>query len=318
MLKEHEQQLRAGGLIRLDERGEIFRIHLMRRSIEQRRDTAEQVLRDTGLTVFQNSVSWNEEDPRFQDPAFAPRLYGLIRQHQQTLEEIALLNLAVRRAEEWGKSRRFALYAMPGILRDFQLSIVPVMEYNLLRMLHLDDVAMAMVAGLTSATTSLHRSPRLSRALRTKQREEGGGDLRVKLREELLSAIADLPHVGNQIEITPEGFTQFLDLKNKVTRDLFVPPDDPLSDVENGEGGVDPLETLMAVEGAQEYQDRFTRFSAILSPREREMVEVVRQLEEEKGAGNFRDQEIAERLGIPTHNIPNMRKHMAKKLKRIA
>ncbi len=333
----HEERIRKGDVIQLDEKGEIFRVYQIKRFTEQLRDDAAQVLRDTGLQVYDNSVLWDEEDPRFEDPRFAPYLYGIIRQHQQAHEELLLLNITVQRAEELGISRRNALLAMPGLIRDFQLRLAPLWEYNLLRRLHLDDVAMAKLTGHTSASTSLRKSPRVTAALEKKRHEEGDtNDLRVKLRQEILGKIGDLPHVDGQLDTSPEGIQQFFEFKNKVLKDLADPPgksskevlandlsggqgvseqDNPLERVIGGE---DPLESLLVVENAQEYQDRFGRFSEALSPREKEVLAATKDLLEQRGDGNYCDADIAERLGVPTPNVPNLRGRMLVKYKRSA
>jgi hypothetical protein len=83
-LKAHEELVRSGAVVKLDERGEIFRIYQFKCAIEQQQEEYKQILIDTGLTVTEGnapSISWDENDPRFQDPYFAPHLYGIIRQH---------------------------------------------------------------------------------------------------------------------------------------------------------------------------------------------------------------------------------------------
>jgi hypothetical protein len=339
-LKAHEELVRSGAVVKLDERGEIFRIYQFKCAIEQQQEEYKQILIDTGLTVTEGnapSISWDENDPRFQDPYFAPHLYGIIRQHQQTHEELILLNMAVRRAEERGISRRNALLAVPILSHDFQLKVVPLWEYNLLRKLHLDDDAMAMLTGITSARTSIRRLPRLTEALDKTCREEGEGvTRRAKLREQILSAIAELPHVDGQLDTSAEGIKRFFDFRKNLVKQLSSPPGTSSKEVlaldltagrEESEqfdllsavpGGEDPFETVMARASAEEYGDMFHHFFTTLSAQQKEMVAAVKQLEDEKGAGNYSDADIAGIMGIATPNIPNLRQRMAKKLKQIA
>ena len=338
VLGELADRVRSGNIPWMDERDEIFRIHLLKREILQRRDIAARILITIGFTVNASndggvdSVSWDQTDPRFDDIRFRAMAYERVREHQQTFEEMTLLSLAVRMAEEKGISRRHALLAMPGVIVDFTLNIAPVFEYNLLRLLQLDEEAIAKIAGQTSASINIFQSARLTQALKKKRIEEvGEGKLREVLREEILSAVANLPHIGDQLDTSPAGITQFTGFRSTVLRNLVTPPGASNKEVltedfdrtpREAEGGAsavetgDPLEIILTKEAAHDYSARYSRFYSALSPQEKTMVETIRQLEEEKDGGRITDKEIAECMSISPSQIPNLRQRMRKKFEK--
>ena len=330
MLKEDQERVRRGDVVVLDEPSEILRVYLLRQSILQQQEAARRTLEETGFAVTDDGhVSWNEMDERFRNDRFLAYAYFIIRQYQQTLEEIILLNMLVKAAQERGISQRFVILSITGVLRDFQLTIAPALEYNLLRLLHLEDVAVARVAGNASAGVSLIKAPRVKAALEKKRMEDNlGGSLRDILHGEMLSAIAELPHVGSQLELTPDGISRFMEFKNKVLRDLEAPlrraqNEHSFSDEwehhtarQGDEATGDLLEAVLAVEDADEYKRRYTKFWKLLSTQERLMVKVIEELKQENPDVKPHDRDIAERMGIGYSNIPNLRLRMAKKYKK--
>ena len=331
MLKEDQERVRRGDVVVLDEPNEIFRVYLMRQSILKRQEATRRKLEETGFAVTDaGHISWDETDDRFNNNNFAVHAYFIIREYHQTLEEIILVNMLAKAAQEKGISQRFVILSITNVLRDFQLTIAPALEYNLLRLLKLGDEAVAMVAGNASAGVSLTKAPRIKAALEKKRMEDNtGGSLRDTLHGEMLSAIAELPHIGNQLELTSEGISRFMEFKNNVLRDIEAPlrkgqkecsfSDEWERHIARDPDGVedaavgDPLETVVAVEDAREYRRKYAKFISLLSPQERLMVQVIAELKEKNPDVKPHDRNIAERMGILYSNIPNLRQRMAKK-----